>query len=190
MNKGTNRKLHIAYTELIKKEEKISVTMLCEKAGVSRATFYLYYRDIDEFIKKSNEYIILKLWDQMELILKTSDKELGNVIKRKNIIFEEHEIELLDYYCSGNRYISFAIHANELIIPRHKKLMTEKWGEEYYNANADKFDFFLNAFVPLVFFNLINYDEAKFRYEMMSLRNISSGFFTEVMDDIRKGNDA
>lgn len=188
MNKGINLKLHKAYAKLIKKnEEKITVTSLCEKAGVARATFYLYYKGIDEFVLKSKEYLVTKLYDQTERIMKASDAELDTVLARKNILFDDFELELMNYYTSGGSLLEFAYLANELIAPRYKTLMTEKWGEEYYNKNSEKFEFFKNAFVPLLYLNLIDYDESSIKYEIHSARNIASIFFADVIDDVRKG---
>ncbi|MBQ8502766.1 MAG: TetR/AcrR family transcriptional regulator [Clostridia bacterium] len=189
MNKGINLKLHKAYAKLIKNnDDKITVTDLCEKADVARATFYLYYKSIDEFILKSKEYLIVKLYEQSELIMKASDAELDNVLKRKNIIFDDFELELLKYYTSGSNYLEFAALMNELLAPRYKNLMVEKWGEEFYEKNKAKFEFFKNAVTPLLYFNLLDYDESTIRYDMHAARNVANDFFRDIIDDIRKGN--
>ena len=42
-------KLYEAFAKRVSKtEEKLSVSILCEKAGVSRASFYIHFKSIDD----------------------------------------------------------------------------------------------------------------------------------------------
>ena len=70
MHNGIEAKIRKAMAELAKKGvEKISVSDLCKKAGVSRASFYLYYNDMDDLIEKTLLYIVDKFGEQLSLIL-------------------------------------------------------------------------------------------------------------------------
>ena len=85
MDSAVERKLLKAYNELLRKNaDKITVTSLCEKADVSRATFYLYYSSINEFTEKCREYIIKKLNAQAKLIITCDESMLHTIKKKKN----------------------------------------------------------------------------------------------------------
>lgn len=189
MDNSINEKLSVAFSKFVRRNEtKITVSNLCQKANVARATFYLHYKNIDDFIAENREGIVIKLFEQMKIIFMASDSELCEVLKRKNIIFEDYEIDILRYFTSGSLYIDFSITANEQMLPLYKALIIKRWGEDYYNSKASFFQYFLNGFVPILYFDLLDYDEAKIQYDMRFSREIVAKLFPEVIKDIRKGN--
>ena len=50
INAITKESIAFAYYELLQKEQRISVTLICEKAGVSRNAYYRNYGSTDEII--------------------------------------------------------------------------------------------------------------------------------------------
>lgn len=60
INALTKESIALAYGELLEKETDISVTMICEKAGVSRNAYYRNFNSPDEIVIY---YLILK-WGQ------------------------------------------------------------------------------------------------------------------------------
>lgn len=65
MNKFESRYFNTATTmdealiEMLKKKEYkyITVTDICNKAGVNRSTFYLHYDSIDDLLKETINYV-------------------------------------------------------------------------------------------------------------------------------------
>ena len=47
INAITKESIAFAYYELLQKEQRISVTLICEKAGVSRNAYYRNYGSTD-----------------------------------------------------------------------------------------------------------------------------------------------
>lgn len=184
MDKGVNKKLNTALAKLASKTGcKITVTNLCEKADVSRATFYLYHNDLDDFLNKSREYILRRFFEQMKLIMQATDKELETVLLRKNIIFDDAEIMLLRYFADGNSYYTFAEAANRFVMPQLEELIIEKWGKDCYEKNRFKFKYFFNGFITVLYFDIINYNENKIKFEMYGSRAIAKTLFADTIDD-------
>ena len=50
INAITKESIAVAYYELLQSEQNISVTMICEKAGVSRNAYYRNFNSTDEII--------------------------------------------------------------------------------------------------------------------------------------------
>lgn len=175
MQNNVELKLRNTLAELAHKEvEKISVSALCEKAGVSRASFYLYYKDIDDLVVKTREYIIDKLCEQLSIILNTKD---GFYDDNHLIVFTEDDIALLRGFIGKHVYWDFAIDANRIITPRFKNKMIERWGEAYYNENEEKFEFMLNGGVASLCLDLLNFDRNTYIKNMQRITDIANELF-------------
>lgn len=83
MKKKVERQITISLIELLKKYdyEKITITDICKHVSVSRQTFYTYYHNKDEVIKKILDYIL--------------EESLLNKIK--------------DEHCSSHDYVSYMV---------------------------------------------------------------------------------
>lgn len=186
---GINKKLNVALSKLVSKPGcKITVTNLCDKAKVSRAAFYIYHKDLDDYLNKCREYIVQKFFEQIKLIMKATDKELETVLLRKNIVFDDTDIILLRYFADGNSYFGFADASNRIVMPQLENLIIKKWGQEYYENNRFKFKYFFNGFITLLYFDLINYNENKIKFEVFGSRAIAKILFTDVFDSVGSGN--
>lgn len=175
MQNKVELKLRKALAELAYKEvEKISVSALCEKAEISRASFYLYYKDIDDLIAKTREYIINKLDEQLNVILHIKD---GISTDIHRIVFTDDDIALLKGYTGKHVYWDFAVDTNRIITPRYNKKMIERWGEDYFNKNKAKFEFLLNGGVATLYFDLINYDRATYITNIIRITEIANELF-------------
>ena len=174
MLNSVEEKLKEAFAELATKEaEKISVSALCEKADVSRASFYIHYKDLDDFVSKSREYIIDKLFEQFGIIfsLKKNDKY--------KVIFTEKDIALLKGFIGNHVYWDFAIDANSIIGPRFKKLMIERYGEAFYSENKEKFEFLLNGGIALLCLDLMFYNKETYIKNIYRIAEIANKILFE-----------
>ena len=90
----TGRRLRKAYCRLLKEigEDKISVSNLTEEADISRATFYLYYQNIDEFKEDTQKYIMSLFIKQIRMFLDAGKAGAQQACKRKNLIFMHQQI--------------------------------------------------------------------------------------------------
>lgn len=176
MQNNVESKLKRTMAELADKNvEKISVSALCEKAGVSRASFYLYYKDIDDLIVKTREYIINKLDEQLNFIL---DIEDGVCPDKCHIVFTEEDLALLKAFTGKHVYWDFAVDANKIMTPRFKKKMIERWGENYYNENKEIFEFILTGGIATLYVDLLNYDKETYIKNMYRIGDIANELFS------------
>ncbi|MCM1363575.1 MAG: hypothetical protein NC122_00530 [Faecalibacterium sp.] len=93
----TKCRLRMALNELLKLKpvNKISVRELTEKAYLSRATFYLYYSDIDEFYKDSMNYVYQQFTKQLIKFLRDGVDKAEYNCKAENMIISSTDCELL-----------------------------------------------------------------------------------------------
>lgn len=170
MEKEIKRKLTEGFAKII--EKKHTVTLLCEKAGVSRATFYLYYNDLNDFYEKTAQEITEKFFCQIILFMFCEDNELTNNIKNENLILNETEMKLLSFFADGSNYISFAVRGFEKSVPEFDDFCREKFGEEFFYENSFTLHYCLNAVSILLFLNLTDYNENKLLFEVSEARKI------------------
>lgn len=156
--------------------EKISVAALCEKADISRASFYVYYNDIEDFIDKTRIYIINKLDEQLRIIF---DVKNGIQFDDCRIVFDKTDIVLLKALTEKNIYWEFAVKANEIIFPHYEKVMIERWGEEFYNKNKERFEFLINGGVATLYFDLLNFDKETYVKNMKRISQIAFEVFKD-----------
>ncbi len=183
MDSAVERKLLKAYNELLRKNaDKITVTTLCEKADVSRASFYLYYSSIKEFTEKCREFLIKKLNAQAKLIITCDESMLHAVLKKKNLLLDETELSLLRLSAKGTKYIEFALTADKLMPDDAIKVISEYESKEFYLRHKDEMDYFFNGYIPMLFFGLTEYDEDTFIFEMKSCRKLYRMLYNQIKD--------
>ncbi len=173
MGSKVELKLYDAFAQWAgKSDEKLTVLSLCEMADVSRASFYLYYKDIDDFSDKCREYIIKKLFEQVLIIT-------GNALSPSDckVIFDERDIKLLKAFTGNHDYWDFAVNANIIFAPKFRDMMVERWGEEYFENNKSVFEFLLNGSVASLYFDLVEFDKDRFFKNLNYITNIVRQFF-------------
>lgn len=169
MNESTEKKLRCAYGKLISKQaEKITVTDLCKKADISRATFYNYYEDIDEYIEKVGTQIVLRLFEQASRLMRCSDHEFSRIVRKENLIFDEYETKILENMLSGANYLTFANLANDCYV--QQKNLTP-FSDYAWENHREEVDLFARGYLIILIFGLINYDEASFRSDIRNCRS-------------------
>mgnify|MGYP001207964465 CR=1 FL=1 len=80
----TRQLLHDAFVLLLQEKPfyKISVNNLTMRAGINRVTFYLHYRNIDEFIERFLEEYVRKIY---EVLFRYYDQALPREEREKRI---------------------------------------------------------------------------------------------------------
>ena len=169
MNESTERKLRIAYGKLISRNaEKITVTDLCKKADVSRATFYIYYKDIDEYAEAVGKYIILQVYAQANKLMCCSDADFSKLLKRENLLFDDYEVKILESMLSGSNYLTYATLSRVYYVPEESNSPFTEYAWENYR---DEIDLFSRGYLIILIMGLINYDETSFRSDMRNCRS-------------------
>ena len=80
INAITKESIAVAYYELLQSEQNISVTMICEKAGVSRNAYYRNFNSTDEIIL----YCLILKWAKY-CEINPVPPENGEVLKQRLI---------------------------------------------------------------------------------------------------------
>ena len=169
MNESTERKLCVAYSKLLRKQtEKITVTELCRKADVSRATFYIYYKDIDEYVEKLRMHIASQLFGQASRLLLCSDSEFPKFIKKENLVFGEYETEILKNMLSGANYLTFASLTDVLFVGEKN---ASPFSGSAWEKHREEIELFTRGYLIILISGLINYSEADFRSDMRNCRS-------------------
>ncbi len=157
--------------------EKISVSALCEKAGVSRASFYVYYKDIDDLIAKTRLYIIDKLDQQLCVLIDSGEATAkGNV----PLVLDETDLVLLKCFTGKHIFWEFAYEANKMIFPRYEKKMIERYGEKYYNENKKTFELLINGGIGILYFDLLSYDKQTYKKNFVRVAKIAQNLFPGI----------
>ncbi len=90
INAITKESIAFAYYELLQDEQNISVTLICEKAGVSRNAYYRNFNSTDEVII----YCLISKWAKYCEVNPVSSKE-DEVLKQRLIRFFYSEKEFI-----------------------------------------------------------------------------------------------
>ena len=169
MNESTERRLRVAYSKLLRKQsDRITVTELCKKADVSRATFYIYYKDIEEYAESIRRYIIVRVYDQASRLMCCSDHDFLKELKKENHLLDDYEVSILENMLSGANYLSFATLAH--LYYAHDKQNTP-FSEYAWENYREEIDLFSRGYLIILIMGLINYDEAAFRSDMRNCRS-------------------
>ncbi len=158
MESNVEKKLREAYAKWVDKnaDEKLSVSSLCEMAEVSRAGFYLYYKDAEDFINKTREYMLHRILEQFVIIAKNY-----RCPESCELIFDKTDLRLYKFYNSQKDYWGFVESAYDSIDLKAKEIMINKWGADYCSENKPELDFIFTGSIALLFTSLEDYDEEK-----------------------------
>lgn len=173
-------KLLTAYSSLILKESKINVSTLCQKADVGRATFYLYYKDIEDYINSCEDYIISKLIKQLELIISADENEVFNVIKKENMLFKDYEVNLLQHFTNRDSYLVFMKKSYPFSLEIIKKYAEKKFGKKFIEDNYKTLDYFFSGYFTLIYFNVLDYNEDVFRSDIENIIKLAKKLIYDI----------
>lgn len=173
-----NRKLVSAYSKLLKKGvQRITVSLLCEKADVSRANFYNYYKDLNDFIIKLHSHMVDALFEQSILFLLCSEKEIADCVKKENLLLNDSETEILKNMLHGSNYIDFAVLADRYYTDEKKRAL---FSRKIWEEKKDILDIFTRGYLPVIIINFLNYNEESFEADIRNSRALFKYFFGEA----------
>lgn len=175
----THRRLRKAYCRLLKEtdEEKINVSALTEEADVARATFYLYYQNIEDFKKDTNNYIIDLFILQISAFISKSRSEVREACKRRNLIFTEDDFNLFSSIFKNNR--GFFFDGDELgrgFAAMYGKV-DEYFSPGFIRKNKARFDLFFIGYASVMREDFLNYHSDKTARDVLRTMDIWDFYF-------------
>lgn len=183
----TRIKLIKTYNELLREyeSENITVAMLCERAEISRGTFYTHYSDIGSFHHDSVRHI------SQALIFESLHKALLNGEECKKIkktekafVIHDYERDLIKYYAthkewaevgkSGNIYATQVIQGISAFISGLKGINIE-----YYLVL-----YFFSGYIGIVNESIVNdFSPSKIAKELVYVIEIRDRLFPGIFTD-------
>lgn len=155
---NTARKMNNALIEILEQKpfEYITISEICEKAGVNRSTFYLHYENTSDLLLETSEHLIANFLSYFSV-----DKDL---ITTK---FQECELSELNYISNDylRPYLSYIYDNRHLFQTATNHLRSFKFDDVYkkmyehiFNPILDRFNYPLNdrKYVMAFYLNGIN----------------------------------
>ncbi len=151
----------------------MTVSFLCRKADIARATFYLHYNSFDDFIESIKMIIIKKLVKEAMILLMCDDKDLKHAVKKDNFIFDEYDYILLKYFTSNENCIEFGSN----VFLNAEKIFAETdipviMAEKITSGLHKGYEAFFAGYICMVYLGLCEYNEAWFGKEIERCRNL------------------
>lgn len=181
MNTKTHRRLRKAYCRLLSEadKEKINVRTLTDEADVSRATFYLYYQNIDEFIEQSTAYILKKFIKQTYIFLHAHRSEVKEACKRKNLFFTEEDFELFRCLFSDNRGFGLDENLLRLVFNSLANDIRKYFSDSFIKKNKTQFELFFIGYIAVMRLNFLDYHSDKAARDVLRSMDVWDRLFPE-----------
>lgn len=159
----TGRRLRKAYCRLFKEvgEDKISVSNLTEEADISRATFYLYYQNIDEFREDAMKYIVSLFIKQSDMFLDAGRTGAQQATKRKNLIFTDNDFDLFYCFFSKNRGFSLDQGIFDYAFTDFNEHVSDFFDKKTLKKNRDRLNLFCIGYASVMRENFLDYHSDK-----------------------------
>ncbi|MBQ7005938.1 MAG: TetR/AcrR family transcriptional regulator [Clostridia bacterium] len=179
LNTKTHRRLRRAYCRLLKGNEKINVSSLTEEAEISRATFYLYYKDIDEFLEKTADYIVNAFTSTMIFFLNSTRSEVMEKCKRKNLTLTDDDFELFHCVYKNDRGFSFdkkrLAKAFEVFHTNTEKYFSQR----FITKNKSRFELFYIGYVTVMRDDFFDYHSDRVARDVLRTMDVWDYLFPD-----------
>lgn len=155
---NTATKMNLALISLLKKKpfEYITVSEICEKAGVNRSTFYLHYETIGDLLNETTRYLLNDflsyfLTDTKSISLNLMNCELDELV----FIGGKHLTPYLTYIKDHKEVFSTALLHNKTL---GFEDVYKRMFEHIFNPILDRFHYSANdrPYVMMYYLNGIN----------------------------------
>lgn len=183
MEKNIDKKLMTAYAQLCAREKrKITVTSLCKKADIARATFYIYYNSIEEYSDALKNYIFDILCRQAVLFMECDKNDIAWNAKKSNLLFGDQEIVLLRHFADGLKQISFMNAVdNHIKSPINQEIYGHLSDEERHTLKV-RHDFFICGYMSTLYYGIVSYNSVNLEHEIMQCRR----FYELILNEFNK----
>ena len=155
---NTATKMDLALISLLKKKpiEYISVSEICEMAGVNRSTFYLHYETISDLLEETTRYLLNNFLSYFSVDTKSisrniSDCELGELV----FICDQYLNPYLSYIKDNKEVFGTVVSHNKVLgfEDVYKQLF-----DNIFNPILDRFHYStsIRQYVMMYYLNGIN----------------------------------
>ena len=178
-NSKIHRRLRKAYVILRhkKEEDEITVSNLVEEADISRATFYLHYKNFDEFILEAERYIMALYIDQLLVFLEAGRENIKEVCRKRNLILSESDRELFKLFFE--KHLGFTEARVDFVFKEAYGRALEKFGENFVKKHKSGFDIFLIGYIASMRINMFDYHSDKVYRDMIRTFDIWDALFPD-----------
>ena len=181
LNTKTQRRLRNAYCRLINENgiDKVNVSNLTQEADVSRATFYIYYKDIEDFKKNTYEYILGEFIKQICIFLESTRSEVKEKCKRKNLTFTADNFELFHSLFINNQGFNFNMEKYKSIFMAFYGNAEKHFSDKFIKKNKNRFDLFYSGYVRVMRDNFLDYHSDKAARDVLRTMDVWDYLFPD-----------
>ncbi len=178
-NLKIHRRLRKAYVILRQKKEddEITVSDLVEEADISRAAFYLHYKNFAEFRLETERYIMALYIDQLLVFLDAGRENVREVCRKRNLILSESDIEIFKLFFEN--HLGFTEARVDFVFKEAYTRALEKFGENFVKKHKAGFDLFLIGYIASMRVNMFDYHSEKVYRDMIRTFDIWDVLFRE-----------
>lgn len=179
LNTKTLRRLRKAYCRLIRKTEaeKITVSSLTEEADVSRATFYTYFQNIEEFKDYALRYITALFIKQIGIFLLAGKQEVKEACRRRNLIFNDDDFELFCCLFGNEKGFGYGESVLSFAFKKYVDNLGSYFSEKFIKKNHDRLDLFYIGYTAVMREDFLDYHSDKVYRDIMRTFHIWENLF-------------
>lgn len=178
-NLKIHRRLRKAYVILRQKKEddEITVSNLVEEADISRAAFYMHYKNFEEFRIEAERYIMALYIDQLLIFLDADRESIREVCRKRNLILSESDRELFKLFFEN--HLGFTEDRVDFVFKEAYARALEKFGENFVKKHRAGFDLFLIGYIASMRNNMFDYHSDKVYRDMIRTFDIRDILFPD-----------
>ncbi len=156
---------------------KITVSLLCEGAVLSRTAFYDHFDSYEGFLADSLHGFAGLVAEQAIAWLDGGEENIEKNCKRSELLVKDYERNMLAVFkrCEYN----FTAAEDEITAVRFNSFLSERFGTDFVSENRGKLTFFYKAYTIYVRETLCDYHSKKVRKEMSYVFAIWNRLFPE-----------
>lgn len=185
LNTKTHRRLRKAYCSLIRKmkAEKITVSALTEEADVSRATFYTYFQNIEEFKDYALRYILALFIKQIGDFLIAGKQGVKEACRRRNLIFHDDDFELFCCLFENEKGFGYDKSILNFALKSYLDNIGSYFDEKFLKKNHDRLDLFYIGYTAVMRVDFLDYHSDKVYRDVMRTIHIWENLFPKYKSD-------
>lgn len=185
LNTKTHRRLRKAYCRLMRKTgaEKITVSSLTEEADVSRATFYTYFQNIEEFKDYALRYILALFIKQIGIFLLAGRQGAKEACRRRNLIFNDDDFELFRCLFENERGFGYGESVLSFAFKKYVDNIGSYFDEKFLKKNHDRLDLFYIGYTAVMRVDFLDYHSDKVYRDVMRTIHIWENLFPKRKSD-------